>query len=255
MKVIEAPVYRSDDGLREFKSQDECIEYEKFILLRAIIHKHARGIVYQAEVANFILKAWSEISLAMQHNGEARAIESAAQPALAAVPLTDEKIDHTLATTLDEFARTTRGMSHALDVNADITANSRLRRMFARAVLAAQPADAQQEPNMRHPKIQALIGKNARQHIWMMLVEQLVEDPHFETTAMDMEYWDTLHDKLKEKLTAAQPAPAAVPLTDEQIDDICWNFNCSNTPLVEYDRLIARAIEAAHGIAAAGDKP
>lgn len=54
-----------------------------------------------------------------------------------AVPLTDEKIDHTLATTLDEFARTTRGMSHALDVNADITANSRLRRMFARAVLAA----------------------------------------------------------------------------------------------------------------------
>ena len=64
---------------------------------------------------------------------------------------------------------------------------------------------------MRHPKIQALIGNNARQHIWMMLVEQLVEDPHFETTAMDMEYWDTLHDKLKEKLTAAPPAPAAVP--------------------------------------------
>ena len=61
----------------------------------------------------------------------------AAPPAPAAVPLTDEKIDHTLATTLDEFARTTRGMSHALDVNADITANSRLRRMFARAVLAA----------------------------------------------------------------------------------------------------------------------
>jgi len=56
-------------------------------------------------------------------------------------------------------------------------------------------------------------------------------------------------------LYAAPPAPAAVPLTDEQIDDICWNFNCSNTPLVEYDRLIARAIEAAHGIAAAGDKP
>ena len=80
MKVIEAPVYRSDDGLREFKSQDECIEYEKFILLRAIIHKHARGIVYQAVVANFILKAWSEISLAMQHNGEACAIESALQP-------------------------------------------------------------------------------------------------------------------------------------------------------------------------------
>lgn len=61
----------------------------------------------------------------------------AAPPAPAAVPLTDEKIDHTLATALDEFARTTRGMSHALDVNADITANSRLRRMFARAMIAA----------------------------------------------------------------------------------------------------------------------
>ena len=54
---------------------------------------------------------------------------------------------------------------------------------------------------------------------------------------------------------AAQPAPAAVPLTDERIDDICWHINCSNIPLVEYDRLIARAIERAHGIAAAGDKP
>jgi hypothetical protein len=60
---------------------------------------------------------------------------------------------------------------------------------------------------------------------------------------------------IKDSLTIRPPAPAAVPLTDEQIDDICWNFNCSNTPLVEYDRLIARAIEAAHGIAAAGDKP
>ena len=231
MKVIEAPVYRSDDGLREFKSQDECIEYEKFILLRAIIHKHARGIVYQAEVANFILKAWSEISLAMQHNGEARAIESAAQPALAAVPLTDEKIDHTLATTLDEFARTTRGMSHALDVNADITANSRLRRMFARAVLAAQPADAQptgQSPCARH-----------------------CEAPAFEGEIRRLKREATI----KDSLTIRPPAPAAVPLTDEQIDDICWNFNCSNTPLVEYDRLIARAIERAHGIAAAGDKP
>ncbi len=60
---------------------------------------------------------------------------------------------------------------------------------------------------------------------------------------------------IKDSLTIRPPAPAAVPLTDEQIDDICWNFNCSNTPLVEYDRLIARAIERAHGIAAAGDKP
>lgn len=118
-----------------------------------------------------------------------------------------------------------------------------------RAALAAQ-----QEPNMRHPKIQALIGKNARQHIWMMLVEQLVEDPHFETTAMDMEYWDTLHDKLKEKLTAAPPAPAAVPLTDAAL----VNAYCKTTGVHQFVQAFvagARYAEGAHGIAAAGDKP
>lgn len=63
------------------------------------------------------------------------------------------------------------------------------------------------EPDMRHPKIQALISQNARQSIWMRLVEQLIEDPHFETSSMDMEYWDGTHDKIKEALTArAQPA-------------------------------------------------
>ena len=121
-----------------------------------------------------------------------------------------------------------------------------------RAALAAQPA----EPNMRHPKIQALIGGKARAEIELGLVEQLLEDPNFETTPMDMEHWGPLHDKLKAALTAqpAEPvahefqdrngkwcpfiddqhyrntvkdgswpiralyaAPAAVPLTDEQI--------------------------------------
>ena len=46
------------------------------------------------------------------------------------------------------------------------------------AALAAQPA----EPNMRHPKIQALIGGKARAEIELGLVEQLLEDPNFETT-------------------------------------------------------------------------
>ena len=95
---------------------------------------------------------------------------------------------------------------HSCSYFCDRPACIKAQRDELRAALAAQPA----EPDMRHPKIQVLIGKNARQHIWMMLVEQLVEDPNFETTSMDMEYWDTLHDKLKEKLTA-QPAPAAVP--------------------------------------------
>ena len=95
----------------------------------------------------------------------------------------------------------------------------------------AQPADAQptgQSPCARH-----------------------CEAPAFEGEIRRLKREATI----KDSLTIRPPAPAAVPLTDEQIDDICWNFNCSNTPLVEYDRLIARAIERAHGIAAAGDKP
>lgn len=109
----------------------------------------------------------------------------------------------TLEQALDALEHNTRFVYDTKSATARITTPAIA---ALRAALAAQPA----EPDMRHPKIQVLIGKNARQHIWMMLVEQLVEDPNFETTSMDMEYWDTLHDKLKEKLTA-QPAPAAVP--------------------------------------------
>lgn len=64
-----------------------------------------------------------------------------------------------------------------------------------------QPAPAQ-EPDMRHPKIQALIGGRARLAIQLQLVEQLLEDPNFETTSIDMEHWGPLHDKLKAALTA-----------------------------------------------------
>ena len=73
------------------------------------------------------------------------------------------------------------------------------------AALAAQPA----EPNMRHPKIQALIGGKARAEIELGLVEQLLEDPNFETTPMDMEHWGPLHDKLKAALTAQPAEPVA----------------------------------------------
>lgn len=59
---------------------------------------------------------------------------------------------------------------------------------------------------------------------------------------------------------AAQPAPAAVPLTDEQIAEL-WVDILSDTPasgIHETEGLswarLARAIERAHGIAA-GDKP
>ena len=76
-----------------------------------------------------------------------------------------------------------------------------------------------QEPDMRHPKIQKLIGSNARRNIEIQLIEQLLEDPDCEFTSMDMEYWGPMHDKLRDKLLAAPAAPRA-PLTDGQIDAI-----------------------------------
>ena len=58
----------------------------------------------------------------------------------------------------------------------------------------------------------------------------------------------------------AQPAPAAVPLTDEQIDALMSAANLSIVPegwTVDawVVHRVARAVERAHGIAAAGDKP
>jgi len=68
---------------------------------------------------------------------------------------------------------------------------------------AALHAVVSEEPNMRHPKIQALIGSNARKNIELQLVEQLLDDPDCELTSMDMEYWYGLHDKLRDRLLAA----------------------------------------------------
>ena len=80
---------------------------------------------------------------------------------------------------------------------------------FARAAIAADralnaaPVQVAAEPDMRHPKIQRLIGAKARREIELQLVEQLLEDPDFDATSMDMEYWNGLHDKLRDALKAA----------------------------------------------------
>jgi hypothetical protein len=75
----------------------------------------------------------------------------------------------------------------------------------------ARGTSVQQEPDMRHPKIQALIGARARLEIELGLVEQLIEDPNCELTAMDMEYWNGLHDKLREKLLANPISSKSLP--------------------------------------------
>jgi len=75
----------------------------------------------------------------------------------------------------------------------------------AAIALRAALAQPEQEPDMRHPKIQRLIGGNARRDIEMSLIEQLLEDPDCELSCMDMEYWGPTHDRLREKLLATPP--------------------------------------------------
>lgn len=80
-------------------------------------------------------------------------------------------------------------------------------RAYAREAVRLN-ATVPDEPDWRHPKIQGLIGSEARLRITIDLMWQILEDPNQEFTASDMEYWDTIHDKLKAALSAAQDAPA-----------------------------------------------
>ena len=109
------------------------------------------------------------------------------------------------------------------------------RRAIEAAALAAQPA----EPNMRHPKIQALIGGKARAEIELRLVEQLLEDPNFETTPMDMEHWGPLHDKLKAALTAQPAEPVALP--NEETFTIWVEDTAADFPHVERETTYTHA--------------
>jgi hypothetical protein len=115
------------------------------------------------------------------------------------------------------------------------------------SLVRAEAAPTVVEPDMRHPKIQRLIGGNARRDIEIGLIEQLLEDPDCELTSMGMEYWGPMHDKLREKLLAAHPP--RTPLTDEQIDDCLPLGMALHSTLVRPDeiRKFARAVIAASG--------
>lgn len=67
---------------------------------------------------------------------------------------------------------------------------------------AVNMAPLSEEPNWRHPKIQGLIGSEARLRIQVNLIWRILEDPNQEFGPSDMEYWDTLDDKLKSTLAA-----------------------------------------------------
>lgn len=156
------------------------------------------------------------------------------------------------------------------------------------SALRARLAQHETDWDWRHPKAQALIGAKARLEIQLRLIEQLVENPNFDTTASDMEYWEPVHDRLHERLaqkdeSSEEPVawhhpdckgeciacliertvqdaygtqglkylrraligkepPPRTPLTDEQLEELCW------TEMDQRLRSFARAIERAHRI-------
>lgn len=101
------------------------------------------------------------------------------------------------------------------------------------------------EPDMRHPKIQALIGAKARREIELQLVEQLLDEgPDCDVSAMGMEYWHGLHNKLRDKLRAATPVAELVDALREITDDYADRFDMdspSTNPGMKYVVKQARA--------------
>ena len=60
--------------------------------------------------------------------------------------------------------------------------------------------------------------KDDRLEIKLRLIEQLVENPNFEATSVDMEYWEPLHDKLKNKLATCEALARAVMMDQTSHD-------------------------------------
>ncbi len=82
---------------------------------------------------------------------------------------------------------------------------------------AGPVAQQPQEPDWKHPKIQALIGADARNRIAIDLIWQILKDPDGNFSAMDMEYWDSIHDAvqaavMKDQQPQAETVPAGYRL-------------------------------------------
>lgn len=70
MRIIDAPIYISDDGKREFKTKKECIEYEQFVQLRGVLDKHWPFCVIDTEVILFIMSNWGYLKNVIEKEEE-----------------------------------------------------------------------------------------------------------------------------------------------------------------------------------------
>lgn len=126
----------------------------------------------------------------------------------------------------------------------EITEPTFVVRVLADAIwqACAAPKDARIEELER--RLQFYIGAKARREIELSIVRDLLEDPDFETSAMDMEYWDDLHDKLRDvlsQLSATQAELAAVREDAERyraIRNDAINPMCMFAAKVDDDRMV-----------------
>lgn len=71
------------------------------------------------------------------------------------------------------------------------------------AALIEAEVQSNEQPNWKHPKIQSLIASDVRNRIVIDLIWQLLDNYECELTSVDMEYWDLIHETLKNKLSQA----------------------------------------------------
>ncbi len=74
--------------------------------------------------------------------------------------------------------------------------------------MSNQQPQAQGEPDWSHPKIQAVLSSRARAQIELALVQALLESEAPDFAAYEMEYWTSLHDKLRDTLQSHREAIA-----------------------------------------------
>lgn len=73
--------------------------------------------------------------------------------------------------------------------------------------------------------------KADRLEIKLRLIEQLVEDPNFEATPADMEYWEPIHDKLKNKLTTCEALARLEAKVRKECAELCRAEANGRSPL------------------------
>lgn len=75
-----------------------------------------------------------------------------------------------------------------------------------RLLMKAPTPPASAEPDMRHPKIQALIGANARLKIMLQIIDSMISDDDYEMLATDCDYTTSIHDKVWDLVEQARKA-------------------------------------------------